>query len=300
MVTVGFIGLGVMGRPMAVNLLKAGYPLVAHNRSRPPIDALGAAGAREADSPAAVARAADVVITMLPDTPDVERVLTGPAGVLEGVRPDTVIIDMSTIAPEAACALADEAARRGASLLDAPVSGGEVGAIAGTLSIMVGGNAAALERVRPILEVVGAPDHIVHVGVPGAGQLCKACNQIVVGGTLAAVAEALTLARKAGVDPGRVREALLGGFASSRVLDVHGDRMIRQEFTPGFRASLHQKDMGIAIDAARRLGVAAPVSAIVLQLLNAAVAAGRGHLDHSVLSTVILELAGLHSEVESA
>ena len=300
MVTVGFIGLGVMGRPMAVNLLKAGYPLVAHNRSRPPIDALGAAGAREADSPAAVARAADVVITMLPDTPDVERVLTGPAGVLEGVRPDTVIIDMSTIAPEAACALADEAARRGASLLDAPVSGGEVGAIAGTLSIMVGGNAAALERVRPILEVVGAPDHIVHVGVPGAGQLCKACNQIVVGGTLAAVAEALTLARKAGVDPGRVREALLGGFASSRVLDVHGDRMIRQEFTPGFRAALHQKDMGIAIDAARRLGVAAPVSAIVLQLLNAAVAAGRGHLDHSVLSTVILELAGLHSEVESA
>ena len=206
--TVGFIGLGVMGRPMARNLLKRGFPLVVHSRSQPPVDEIVAAGARKASSPAEVAREATRIITMLPDGPDVERVLAGPDGIFSALQPGTILIDMSTIAPATARKLATEASARGASMLDAPVSGGEIGAIDGTLSIMVGGAASSLAAVRPVLEAMGNPERVIHLGDSGAGQICKACNQLVIGGTLAAVGEAFALARKSGVDPAKVRAAL--------------------------------------------------------------------------------------------
>ena len=215
---VGFVGLGVMGKPMAKNLIKRGYSLVVHSRSRGPVDEVVEAGAERAESPADVARRTTVVITMVPDTPDVEAVLTGPDGILSGVRPGAVVIDMSSISPPATRRLAAMVAARGASMLDAPVSGGEIGAINATLSIMVGGDKAAVEQVRPILNAMGNPERVIHIGESGAGQLCKVCNQLVIGGALAVVGEVFALARKAGVDPGRVRQALLGGFAASRVL----------------------------------------------------------------------------------
>jgi 2-hydroxy-3-oxopropionate reductase len=291
--TVGFIGLGLMGKPMALNLLKAGFSLVVHSRSRGPVDALVAAGAAAATSPADVAGRCEVIITMVPDSPDVRLVLAGPDGVFSAVRPGTVIIDMSTIAPAAARELAAQAAERGASMLDAPVSGGEIGAINGTLSIMVGGDVAALERVRPILNAMGNPERVVHIGEAGAGQVCKACNQIAIGGSLAVVSELVTLARKAGVDPAKVREALLGGFAASRVLEVHGDRILNGNYKPGFRAALYHKDMGIALETARAYDVPMPVSAAVQQLVNAMIAAGRGDEDYSALATVLFDLAGI-------
>src|SRR5687768_12660355 len=210
--TVGFIGLGVMGRPMARNLLKRGFAVIAHNRSRAPVDEIVAAGATAASTPADVARHTTRIITMLPDGPDVEVVLAGADGVFASLQPGTVIVDMSTIAPATARRLAADARSRGAWMLDAPVSGGEIGAIDGTLSIMVGGDASALETVRPMLEAMGNRERIIHIGASGAGQICKACNQLVIGGTLAAVGEAFALARKSGVDPSRVRAALMGGF----------------------------------------------------------------------------------------
>lgn len=291
--TVGFIGLGLMGKPMALNLLKAGFLLVVHSRSRGPVDALVAAGARAAVSPADVARQVDVVITMLPDSPDVRLVLAGPGGVFSAVRPGTVIIDMSTIAPAAARELSAQASAHDATMLDAPVSGGEIGAINGTLSIMVGGDPAALERVRPILEKMGNPERVIRIGESGAGQVCKACNQIAIGGSLAVVSEVFALARKAGVDPAKVREALLGGFAASRVLEVHGERILTGNYKPGFRAALYHKDMGIALETARAHDVPMPVSAVVQQLVNAMMAAGRGGEDYSALATVLFDLAGL-------
>jgi 2-hydroxy-3-oxopropionate reductase len=291
--TIGFIGLGVMGKPMALNLRKAGFPLVVSSRSHGPVEALASAGATPASSPAEVARHAEIVITMLPDSPDVIQVLTGPKGVFKTVRPGTVIVDMSTILPTVARDLAVQASELGATLLDAPVSGGEIGAINGTLSIMVGGDTAALERVRPVLNRMGSPERIVHIGESGAGQICKACNQIAIGGTLAVVGEVFALARKAGVDPAKVREALLGGFAASRVLEVHGERILKGNYTPGFRASLYHKDMGIALGTARAHDVPMPVSAVVQQLVNAMVAAGRGGHDYSALATVLFHLAGL-------
>ena len=291
--TVGFIGLGLMGRPMALNLLKAGFPLVVHSRSRGPVDALVAAGATAAASPAAVAGLCDVIITMVPDSPDVRLVLAGPEGVFSAVKPGAVIIDMSTIAPAAARELAAQASEHGATMLDAPVSGGEIGAVNGTLSIMVGGDAAALERVRPILNAMGNPERVVHIGESGAGQICKACNQIAIGGSLAVVSELFALARKAGVDPAKVREALLGGFAASRVLEVHGERILKGNYKPGFRAALYHKDMGIALETARAFDVPMPVSAAVQQLVNAMMAAGRGGEDYSALATVLFDLAGL-------
>jgi 2-hydroxy-3-oxopropionate reductase len=294
--TVGFIGLGVMGRPMALNLLKAGFPLVVHSRSRPPVDVLVAAGASEATSPADVARRADVVITMLPDTPDVQLVMGGPNGVLEGMRRGAVVIDMSTISPIATRALAAAVTERGAAMLDAPVSGGEIGAINGTLSIMVGGDGAVLERVRPILNAMGNAERVVHVGPSGAGQVCKACNQIAIGGALATVSEAFALARKAGVDPARVREALLGGFAASRVLEVHGERILKRNYVPGFRTKLYHKDMGLALATARAYDVPLPVSSAVQQLVNAMMAAGRGDADYSALATILFDLAGIADE----
>jgi 2-hydroxy-3-oxopropionate reductase len=231
--TVGFIGLGLMGRPMAKNILKKGYPLIVHSRSQGPVDDLVAAGARKAASPADVARQATRIITMVPDSPDVELVLDGPNGVFSALQPGTIIIDMSSIAPGPARRLAERAKALGATMLDAPVSGGDIGAIAGTLSIMVGGEQQAFDAVKPLLEAMGNPEKIVLVGESGAGQLCKLCNQMVIGGTLVVVAEALALARKAGVDAGKVREALLGGFAASRVLEVHGERAIKGMYKPG-------------------------------------------------------------------
>ncbi len=281
-----------MGRPMALNLLKRGIPLVVHSRSRAPVDALVAAGAKRAESPADVARQVTCVITMLPDGPDVERVLEGPDGVFSSIRSGSVIIDMSTIAPATARRLASAAADRGVAMLDAPVSGGEIGAIDGTLSIMVGGDGAALERVRGVLEAMGNPERIIHIGASGAGQICKACNQLVIGGTLAAVGEAFALAGKAGVDPAKVRAALLGGFAASRVLDVHGDRLLKNNFKPGFPARLYRKDLRIVMDTLNEAQLPAPVTAIVQQLLMGLIADGNEALDYSAMATVRVGAAG--------
>jgi 2-hydroxy-3-oxopropionate reductase len=231
---------------------------------------------------------------MVPDTPDVESVLLGRDGVLEGMQAGAVVIDMSSISPVATRRFAAAVAQKGGTMLDAPVSGGEIGAINGTLSIMVGGDATALARVRPILECMGNPERIVHVGPePGAGQICKICNQIAIGGALAGVSEAFAVARKAGVDPAKVREALLGGFAASRVLEVHGERMIKRNYVPGFRARLYQKDLRLASEAAGASGVAIPATAVVAQLLNALIASGGADLDYSALATVVFGLAGL-------
>ena len=294
--TVGFIGLGVMGRPMARNLLKKGFPLVVHSRSRGPVDDLVSAGAAAAATPADVARRATRIVTMLPDGPDVVGVLEGPDGVLPAVQPGTILIDCSSIAPAVARQLASRAAERGAPMIDAPVSGGEVGAVNGTLSIMAGGDARAFDEVKPILDAMGNPERVVRIGPSGAGQVCKVCNQMVIGGTLAAVGEAFALARKAGVDPARVREALLGGFAASRVLDVHGERMLAANYIPGFRARLYAKDLRIASATLAEHEVAAPVAAVVQQLVHALLAAGRGEDDYAALGTVLFELAGLAQE----
>ncbi len=288
----GFIGLGVMGKPMAGHLIKAGFPVVVHNRSRSKVDELVALGAKGAASPAEVARQATVVITMLPDTPDVEHVLTGPDGVLAGVQKGALVIDMSSISPVATERLAAQVAAKGAAMLDAPVSGGEIGAINATLSIMVGGDEAAFNRARPIFEAMGNKERIVHIGKSGAGQVCKVCNQVAIGGALAGVSEAFALARKAGVDAARVRTALLGGFAASKVLEVHGERMLTGNYKPGFRARLYQKDLRLANEAAAANNVAMPGTAIVTQMVNALVAAGGGDLDYAALGTVLFGLAG--------
>jgi 2-hydroxy-3-oxopropionate reductase len=291
--TVGFIGLGVMGRPMARNLLKRGFALIVNSRSRGPIDELAAAGAQPALSPADVARATQRIVMMLPDGPDVEKVLTSANGVFESVQSGTIIIDMSTIAPATARRMAIEAAARSATYLDAPVSGGEIGAIDGTLSIMIGGDAQAIETVRPILEAMGNKERIVRIGDSGAGQICKACNQLVIGGTLAAVGEAFALARKSGVDPAKVRAALLGGFAASRVLEVHGQRILEGNYKPGFPVRLYRKDLRIVMDALNETHTPAPVTALVQQLLNALLAEQRENDDYSALATVIARLARL-------
>ena len=287
---IGFIGLGVMGRPMAGHLLSRGYPVTVHNRSRAAMQDLAAAGATPVGSPADVARASDVVITMLPDTPDVERVIAGEGGVLEGLRAGAVVIDMSSISPVATRALAATVAARGATMLDAPVSGGEIGAKNAALSIMVGGDAATFARVRPILACMGNPDRIVHIGeAPGSGQICKVCNQIAIGGALAGVSEAFALARKAGVDPARVRQALLGGFAASRVLEVHGERMLTGNYVPGFRARLYQKDLRIAGETAGAQALDLPATAVVTRLIDALVASGGGDLDYAALFTQLAD-----------
>jgi len=293
METIGFIGLGLMGKPMAKNLLKAGYPLIVNSRSQGPVDELVAAGATRAATPADVARRATRIITMVPDSPDVELVLDGPDGVFTAIQKGTIVIDMSSIAPGAARRLAARARALGATMLDAPVSGGDIGAAAGTLSIMVGGDAQAFAAVRAILDVMGNPEKVVHIGEAGAGQLCKLCNQMVIGGTLVAVAEALALARKAGVDPGKVREALMGGFAASRVLEVHGERAIKGTYKPGFKTHLYAKDMRNVISTLADHDTAAPVAAIVQQLLHATMAAGRGEDDNSIMAKTVFEMAGL-------
>lgn len=287
---VGFIGLGIMGRPMALNLLKAGYALAVHARRPESMDPLEAAGAAVCQSPAELAARSDLIFTMVSDTPDVEEVLFGPGGVIEGAREGAVVVDMSTISPSNTRDMGRRLAALGVDMLDAPVSGGEQGAIAGTLSIMVGGDAAVFGRVLPLFQVMGK--NIVHVGEAGAGQVCKACNQVVVGATIAGVAEAMLLARASGVDPARMREALLGGFAGSRILEVHGRRMIEGDFAPGFKSRLHQKDLGIVLAAAQELGLALPGAAQVAQYLNALVGQGLGEEDSAAIYKAIASMNG--------
>jgi 2-hydroxy-3-oxopropionate reductase len=294
--TIGFIGLGVMGKPMALNLIKAGHRLVVHNRSRGPVDELVAAGAAAAASSAPIAdltRQASIIITMLPDTPDVELVLAGDHGVLSALEPDAVVIDMSSISPAVTRRLAARVGERKAFMLDAPVSGGEIGAKSASLSIMVGGDEAAFARARPVLASMGNPDRIVYIGESGAGQVCKVCNQIAIGGALAGVSEAFALAKKGGVDAARVRQALLGGFAASRVLEVHGERMLAGNYAPGFRTRLYQKDLRIANETALASAAALPATAVITQLVNALVASGGGDLDYAALATVLFGLSGV-------
>jgi 2-hydroxy-3-oxopropionate reductase len=280
-----------MGRPMAEHLLGVGIPLTVHSRSRGPVDALVAAGARDGGSVAGVARASDVVILMLPDPPDVAAVLFGDGGLVEGLRPGAVVIDMSTGDPQLAREWAARLAPSGVSFLDAPVSGGEAGAVAASLSIMVGGEVDALERARPVLAAMGS--RIVHLGDSGAGQITKAANQLIVAATIQAVAEALVLAAKSGVDPVRVREALLGGFAASRVLELHGQRMIDGDFRPGGRSALHLKDARIIQGLARALGSPMPAFDVVAQALESLVGQGGGDLDHAALVTLLEAEAGI-------
>jgi 2-hydroxy-3-oxopropionate reductase len=288
--TIGFIGLGIMGRPMALNLIAAGYDLVVHARRAESMAPLAQAGAQTCGSPAEVARKASVIFTMVADTPDVEQVILGgasgdggPAGgaVLNGLQPGSVVVDMSTISASATRRMAERLRTAGAELLDAPVSGGDVGAIAGTLSIMVGGSPAAFARVLPLFEVMG--ENIVHVGDSGAGQVCKACNQVVISQTIAGVGEAMLLARASGVDGAKVREALLGGFANSRVLELHGQRMLDDHYEPGFKCALFQKDMRLVLEAAHELGLALPGAAQAAQLINALVGQGDGELDSAAI-----------------
>jgi 2-hydroxy-3-oxopropionate reductase len=286
---IGFIGLGIMGKPMARNLIKAGYSLIVYNRNRPSVDELAKEGAKAASHPQEVAAQAEVVITMLPDSPEVDQVYSGDRGVFAGAQPGRLLIDMSSISPVVARRLAAEAEKQSLDMLDAPVSGGEAGAISGTLSIMIGGSAPAVERAMPIFQVLGK--NIVHVGEAGAGQVTKAANQVVVGLTIAAVSEALVLATKAGVDPVKVRQVLLGGFAQSRVLEAHGQKMLERNFKPGFRIRLHEKDLGIALATGKEYGVPLMLTSILDQIMNAMKVMGRGELDHSGVITFIEEMA---------
>jgi 2-hydroxy-3-oxopropionate reductase len=295
---IGLIGLGIMGKPMARNLVKAGYSLVVHNRSQGAVDELtsefdtitGAASPRE------VAEQVSIVITMLPDSPDVTNVVFGENGLLEGMGQGSLLIDMSTIAPATAIEVNNALIARGSSALDAPVSGGDKGAIAGTLSIMVGGETADFDRAMPIFQAMGKT--IVHVGASGAGQTVKACNQVVVAMNYAAVSEALVLGSKAGVAPEKIVEVLNGGLAASRVLEMRGPTMIEHNFEPGFRVNLHRKDLGIALATGKEYEVPLPATALVSQLFDALSATGKGDLDHSSLLTIFEHLAN-HTVGES-
>jgi 2-hydroxy-3-oxopropionate reductase len=286
----GFIGLGIMGAPMAGHLRAAGHDLYVNTRSRVPA-ALADAGAVECKTPADVARQADVVFTMVPDTPDVELVLFGDNGVASGLTAGKTVVDMSSISPMATKQFAQRINELGCDYLDAPVSGGEVGAKAASLTIMVGGPEAAFERVLPLFQLMGK--NITRVGGNGDGQTTKVANQIIVALNIAAVSEALVFASKAGADPAKVRQALMGGFAASRILEVHGERMIKRTFAPGFRIKLHQKDLALALAGARELGVALPQTANAAQLMQACAANGMAELDHSALVRA-LELLAQH------
>lgn len=285
---IGFIGLGIMGAPMALNLLKAGHILFVQTRSKTPIE-LVEGGATVCTSAEEVAKRADIVITMLPDTPNVEEVLFGERGVAIGLKAGAtasdgqpkVVVDMSSISPMATKRFAQRIEALGAQYLDAPVSGGEVGARDASLSIMVGGHEATFERARPLFEAMGK--NITRVGGHGDGQTTKVANQIIVALNIEAVAEALLFASKAGADPARVRQALMGGFAASRILEVHGERMVQRSFNPGFRIELHQKDLGLALQGAREMGVALPHTASAAQLMQVCAAHGLAGLDHSAL-----------------
>ncbi len=293
MTTVAVIGLGIMGGPMAANLLKAGYDVIGVNRSRDRVDRLVEQGGRGADTVADAVRDADVVITMLPDSPDVEQVVLGEDGVLEHAREGTLLVDASTIRPDVAVRVAEAARARGLRPVDAPVSGGEAGAVEGNLSIMVGGEAADVEAARPVLEAVGST--IVHVGPAGSGQTVKAANQLIVAGTIELVAEALVFLEAHSVDTEAAVKVLAGGLAGNRILDRKAAGMIAREFAPGFRVDLHHKDLGIVTSAAREAGVAIPVGALVAQLMGALRAEGHGSLDHSALLLLVEQLSGRSS-----
>lgn len=288
---IAFIGLGIMGRPMALNLLKAGHRLRVHARRAESMQPLVTAGAVACDSPAEAARGSQVIFTMVSDTPDVQQVVLGDRGVIHGAAAGSVVVDMSTISPVVTREMAQALTQRGVEMLDAPVSGGDVGAINGTLSIMAGGKAEIFERVRPLFEAMGK--NIVHIGPNGAGQVAKGCNQIIAGVTIQAVAEALTLARKNGVDPHKVREALMGGFANSRVLEVHGQRMLARDFRPGFKARLHRKDLRIVMDTAAQVNVCLQQAGLAAQHLNALVGRGLGEEDSSAIVKVIERASGV-------
>jgi len=290
MTSLGFIGLGTMGQPMALNLRQAGHPLTVFARNLARAEPLIRAGAHAAVSPKGVAQAADIVFVNVADDEALEAVLFGPDGGTEGLGQNAVVVDMGTTSPDATRDFAGRLAGQGTAMLDAPVSGGEAGARAGTLSIMSGGPEAAFRRVLPLFQVMGG--NIVHVGGTGAGQVAKACNQIAVSASLLGVAEALAFAARQGVDAGKVRQALLGGSAYSRILEIHGQRMLERNFAPGFKARLHQKDLGIVLAEARRLGLALPGAAMAAQLINALVGSGGGEADSSALIQVLEQLNG--------
>lgn len=287
---VAFCGLGIMGRPQALNLMKASHAMAVWARRKESMQPLADAAATACASPGEAAALADVVFVMVSDTPDVEQVIFGPKGVIEGAKPGTVVVDMSTISPVATRDMAKRLADKGIEMLDAPVSGGEVGAINGTLSIMVGGKPELFARVKPLFECMGK--NIVHIGASGAGQVAKACNQIVAAVTLEAVAEGLMLARRNGVDPARVRDALMGGFAYSKVLEVHGRRILERDFKPGFKAKLHRKDLKIVTDTAAHLGLTLPQASLIASHLNALVGLGCGDEDSAAVVKVIERAAG--------
>jgi 2-hydroxy-3-oxopropionate reductase len=286
---VGFIGLGIMGKPMARNLMDAGYELTVYNRSPEKAEELGEGGATVAASPKEAAEQSDITITMLPDSPQVREVVAGEEGVLEGIREGSLIVDMSTISPVVTEELAEAVRQKGASMLDAPVSGGDVGAIEGTLSIMVGGEEQDFERARPLFEAMGKT--ITHVGPVGAGQVTKAANQVVVALTIEAVSEALVLGSKGGVSPEKILDVLSGGLAGNKVMEVKREKFLSHTFEPGFRSELHHKDLGIALAAGREYGVVLPVTAIVDQMLLSMRRKGWGGEDHSALLRVIEDLS---------
>ena len=284
----GFIGLGIMGAPMAAHLAAAGHELFVHTRGKVP-QAIADSPALRCDNALDVVRRADVVFVMVPDTPDVQAVLFGPAGLAEGLSPGKVVVDMSSISPIATKEFAARIRALGCDYLDAPVSGGEVGANNATLSIMVGGEPAVFERVRPLFELMGK--NITLVGANGDGQTAKVANQIIVALNIEAVSEALLFAARAGADPARVRQALMGGFASSKILEVHGERMVKRTFDPGFRIELHQKDLNLALASARALGVSLPNTATAQELFNACTAHGGRAWDHSAMVRALEKLA---------
>ncbi|MCE7002722.1 2-hydroxy-3-oxopropionate reductase [Kibdelosporangium philippinense] len=290
MTTVGFIGLGIMGSPMAAHLVNAGHEVVGFDVVPESLTKLAEAGGKPAASVAEAVAGADVVITMLPNHPHVESVVFGDDGVLQNAKEGTLLIDMSTIRPESSLAIAEAAKAKGIRVLDAPVSGGEAGAKNAALSIMVGGDAADFEAAKPILDVLGKT--VVHVGPHSAGQVVKAANQLVVGGTYALVAEAIVLLEASGVDAKTGLDVLAGGLAASRILDLKRDSMVARQFQPGFRIDLHHKDMGIALAAARQADVSLPVTGLIAQLVAAARAMGHGSLDHSALLKVTEQLSG--------
>src|SRR6184192_103950 len=287
--TIGFIGLGIMGKPMAYNLLKAGFAVVVQHRHQEVTAEFVAQGARAAETPQDIAAQSDVVITMLPDSPQVEEVLVGPHGVIEGKHTGQTVIDMSTISPIVTKQLAARFAEIGVTMLDAPVSGGDKGAIAGTLSIMVGGDEEVFSRCMPIFQALGKT--IVHVGASGAGQTVKACNQVVVALVIEAVSEALVLGSKAGVDPSKILQVLGGGLAANKVMELRGASMLAHDFTPGGRIRFHHKDLGIILELGRMYGVSLPVTAQVDQMFASLVTRGRGDLDHTALLTYLEDLA---------
>jgi 2-hydroxy-3-oxopropionate reductase len=297
MADIGFIGLGIMGRPMARNLLKAGHTLFLHTRSGVP-EELCEQGGKVCSLPGEVARNAEIIITMLPDTPDVEQVLFGKDGVVHGLASGKVVMDMSSISPAETRVFASRINRLGCDFVDAPVSGGDIGARDATLTIMVGAAETVFARVKPILDLLGKS--VTLIGSNGAGQVCKVANQITVALTIEAVGEALLFASKSGVDPSKVRQALMGGFASSRVLEVHGERMIRRLFEPGFRIGLHQKDLGLALSGSRALGMCLPNTASTQELFNACIADGGVNWDSSALVRVLEKLANHEIGAEKA